>query len=697
MSRNTKFALALGAAAILFMVVGFSLFQSIEETSSKKELAVHTMDVLEEINGLMMFNFEQESVFRGQLIYPEENFIVGFHKGKTKFQNSLYQLTKLVKDNPLQMKNIDSLKLIYESKQNSYNEILFADSSILEPDMIKSHIAEVNNQSNRFKGICNSMAAIENSLLEERETEFEEQLMKSKRMLVFTFTLTLILIITFLFVITKNFIAISRAKNELELKNTVLMSLSDRFESSLRQSKVAAFDWTDTSKEDFWISNSMFPMLEMEPEDFEATVTGFFSKHMHPDDTEDVQQQFVNHLEFGATYNPEYRLQKKNGDYISFRAIGSSKVENGRTRMTGVIMNIEKEVVERARYQNLFKNSLEAIFLTNNELEITEFNSSFRNLMKFKEDKNLSLSSLFLKKDQFERLKHELLQGKSYYTKAELKNGAGKVLIVNITCWPIVHESIDGQTSFQGEIHDITELENTQQKLMETEKLNLTGRMARIIGHEVRNPLTNIILASEELLQEEIREDERELLGIVKRNSLRISKLIDDLLNSTKLLELSRSKVVLQHVVSSAIEKCQDRIALKRINLKTYGLDQTSLIYLDQEKFQIALVNIIINSTEAMSNTEHPELIISVRSNGHVCEVSIQDNGCGMSEETKKKIFDPFYTARNGGLGLGMTNVKNILLQHNAELYLESELNEGSTFLIRIEDSTVEMNSESVE
>lgn len=684
MSRNTKFAMVLGLAAILFSILGYSLFQSIEEASSKKELEVHTMDVLEEINGLLMFNFEQESMFRGQLLSPKDDFIVQFHKGKTRFKNSLFQLTKLVRANPVQLKKIDSLKDIYVDKQLSYDKILFADTSQLQPADIKGHIEKINGQSEKFKVVCKSMVMTENNLLKDRQTEFAEQQLKSKQMLVFTFVLTMILLIGFLFVVWRNFLSINKAKRELESKNNVLATLSERLESSLNHSKVAAFDWANTEREEFWISDSIFSMLELEPEDFDATVTGFFTKHMHPDDAEVAQQKLVNHVEYGALYNPEYRLQKKNGDYINFRAIGSSKVENGRTRMTGVIMNIEKEVLERERYQNLFEYSLEAIFLTNSELNITEFNSSFRKLMKFTDYRDLSLSKLFLKNQEFEKLKEALLLGNDYSIKAELKDAKGKVLIANITCWPIYSESLNGEVFYQGEIHDITELEQTQQKLIETEKLHLTGRMARIIGHEVRNPLTNIILASEELLQEEVREDERELLGIVKRNSMRISKLIDDLLNSTKLLELNRSKVVLQKVVSSAIEKCQDRIALKRIDLKTYGLDQESLVSVDPDKFQIVLVNIIINSTEAMSNTENPKLVISIEPHEDSWKVSIQDNGCGMSEETKQKIFDPFFTARNGGLGLGMTNVKNILLQHDARLYLESELEKGSTFVIHI-------------
>ena len=378
MSRNTKFALGIGLAAILFTILGYSLFQSIEETNDKKELELHTMDILEEINGLLMFNFEQESVFRGQLIFPEKNFVADFHKRKVRFQNSLYQLSILVKDNPRQLKKIDSLEVIFDAKQTSYNKILFADSSNLKQTAIKENIEEINKQSEVFKSVCKSMISAESNLLEKREKEFDNQQMKSKQMLVFTFVLTLLLIVAFVVIVGRNFIALNNASRELESKNDRLEILSERLESSLFQSEVAAFDWSDTNKEEFWISNSMFTMLEMEPEDFDATVTGFFNKHMHPDDSHEVQQQLVNHIEHGADYNPEYRLSKKGGDYINFRALGSTKTVNGITRMTGVIMNIEKEIVERERYQNLFRYSYEALFLVYLSLQSTAINRPAR-------------------------------------------------------------------------------------------------------------------------------------------------------------------------------------------------------------------------------------------------------------------------------------------------------------------------------
>ena len=341
---------------------------------------------------------------------------------------------------------------------------------------------------------------------------------------------------------------------------------------------------------------------------------------------------------------------------------------------------------QQNRYQNLFEHSLEAVFIADASFNIMEVNETFRNLLISQPTGQLNFRDLFADDADFEAALVELnTKNRFQRSKVKLVNDIGNKMTVNITFWPFSTNAV-GPEQYQGVIHDVTELELAQQKLIETEKFQLTGRMARIIGHEVRNPLTNIILASDELVEDlqPLTEDQVELFGMLKRNSTRISKLIDDLLNSTKLLQLNKQNVCIEKLIIGAIGRCKDRIQLKKIELSQIGLERETHITVDEEKFKIALVNLIINATEATVGVESPKLTVKLEKYSNILVINISDNGCGMSKDVQAKIFDPFFTNRSGGLGLGMTNVKNILLQHDALLTVESTEGVGTLFKIKI-------------
>lgn len=348
---------------------------------------------------------------------------------------------------------------------------------------------------------------------------------------------------------------------------------------------------------------------------------------------------------------------------------------------------LKQVLKEKAKYQRLFEHSLEAIFLADENFNVTQGNSVFWQMLKKESAVDLHLSNLFLDAAIFDRIATELKkEGRRHYFKKLIRDNENNEIVVNLSIWPIFEDGTAGSRTYQGVIHDITELQNAQQRLMETEKFHLTGRMARIIGHEVRNPLTNIVLATEELRAtcESPRDDNMDLFTMVSRNVNRINTLIDDLLNSTKMLEINRENVGGNDLVQAALKQCKDRLHLRQIALFESGLEQNTPVHVDIEKFKIVLVNIIINATEALSAVDKPWLKIHFETQNEFHEIQIQDNGCGMSKETIEKIFEPFYTGRRGGLGLGMTNVKNILGQHNAILKVESKEGVGSTFTIKL-------------
>lgn len=218
-------------------------------------------------------------------------------------------------------------------------------------------------------------------------------------------------------------------------------------------------------------------------------------------------------------------------------------------------------------------------------------------------------------------------------------------------------------------------------ELRNIEKFAVTGRISRTIAHEVRNPLTNINLATEQLRTEIPASNEVEILfEMIARNSNRINQLISDLLDSTRISELQYVKSSINDVLDSSLEFASDRIELKQIIVvKDYDKDMYPVL-VDPEKIKIAFLNIIVNAIEAMD--ENGTLHLSTETRSNRCVVKITDTGKGLSKEDLGRLFEPYFTTKEKGTGLGLTNTQNIILAHNANINVESELNKGTTFTI---------------
>jgi signal transduction histidine kinase len=218
------------------------------------------------------------------------------------------------------------------------------------------------------------------------------------------------------------------------------------------------------------------------------------------------------------------------------------------------------------------------------------------------------------------------------------------------------------------------------------EKFAATGRIARTIAHEVRNPLTNINLAVEQLQTEldGLRPENGELmLEMINRNSARINGLITDLLNSTKFTDLVYAKVSVNHLLDETLELAGDRIQLKNIAvIKNYSVDICD-ISIDVERIKIAFLNIIVNAVEAMEPGKGI-LRLTTFSREDKCVIQIADNGPGIAKESQTRIFEPYFTNKPKGTGLGLTNTQNIILNHNGQITFESKNGEGTTFTIQL-------------
>ncbi|MBS1598686.1 MAG: CHASE3 domain-containing protein [Bacteroidetes bacterium] len=230
----------------------------------------------------------------------------------------------------------------------------------------------------------------------------------------------------------------------------------------------------------------------------------------------------------------------------------------------------------------------------------------------------------------------------------------------------------------------IEELDRANKELIQMrniEKLASTGRIARTIAHEVRNPLTNINLSVEQIKSDDLDDDTKLMLDMITRNSNRINQLIADLLNSTKSTELIFQKYPINQLIDETLVLANDRIHLKNIKVEKRYEERIAEVNVDVEKIKIAFLNIIVNAIEAMDSNVGV-LKIKTETRNDKCVVTINDNGSGIDKESLTKLFEPYFTSKPKGNGLGLTNTQNIILSHNGYIQVESDKSKGTTFSI---------------
>ena len=202
-----------------------------------------------------------------------------------------------------------------------------------------------------------------------------------------------------------------------------------------------------------------------------------------------------------------------------------------------------------------------------------------------------------------------------------------------------------------------------------------------VLAHELRNPLTNIMLTIHLLESKILDDNDRMYMDIIKRNSAKINDLIIDLLNGQKKDEIQTEKHSIHQLLDEVIELASDRLVLKNVIVKKNYAPYDLKAKMDKPKIKIALTNIIINAIDAMGSN-NGELRLETKLIKGKCAVSIQDNGSGISKEILPFIFNPYFTNKPGGVGVGLAATKDILQSNKVGVRVESVVGHGTRFIL---------------
>ncbi len=261
---------------------------------------------------------------------------------------------------------------------------------------------------------------------------------------------------------------------------------------------------------------------------------------------------------------------------------------------------------------------------------------------------------------------------------------------------------MDGKGNIIGTLssgEDITIRKQTEEELIQSEKMASLGQLAASVVHEVNNPLAGIMVYiklflkkyKEKKLQDE--KTETQLLKMEKELD-RTTRIIRNLLTFARQSEPSMNPVEINKIIDAALPLVENQINLENIILKKNLDPQLPLVQADFDKIQQVLINIMLNAIQAMPEGGTLTIASSTAqgirigaSYKNTVRIDITDTGIGIPKENLKRLFTPFFTTKEKGVGvgLGLSVVHGIIGKHKGRIDVESEPGKGTTFRIYLE------------
>jgi signal transduction histidine kinase len=225
-------------------------------------------------------------------------------------------------------------------------------------------------------------------------------------------------------------------------------------------------------------------------------------------------------------------------------------------------------------------------------------------------------------------------------------------------------------------------LQRLQQMQLQSERLAAVGRMAAHVTHEVRNPLSSIGL-NVELLEEELADagpEAKDLLRAVHREIERLTGITEEYLRLARLPSPQLEPEDLGELARAAAEFVRPELTAAKVKLELEIEPALPLCALDEAQIRQVLLNLLKNAREAMPEGGAVRLAVRAADNGLL--MSVADDGSGMTEEQRARIFDPFYTTKARGTGLGLPLSQQIVVAHGGTIRCQSAAGEGTVFEI---------------
>jgi len=267
----------------------------------------------------------------------------------------------------------------------------------------------------------------------------------------------------------------------------------------------------------------------------------------------------------------------------------------------------------------------------------------------------------------------------------DIISGSGQVVVVEMRLAEIERQ---GESAYLVSLRDITEGKRVEERSAGQERLAAMWALASIIGHEVRGPLSVIKNSAEFLktrLGTSLDEKVKRHLDILQEEVNTSDKIIEDVLSFARLKEPTLTTVDVNSIVKASVKRLTVRGNVKIVC--KFGTDLPP-VTVDITQIQQVFFNIITNAIDAMSKGGTLTMATREQATGNkgrgFVEISFQDTGVGIPKENLPKIFQPLFTTKSKGTGLGLATCQNIIRAHNGVIRVDSEVGKGTMVSVKL-------------
>lgn len=270
-----------------------------------------------------------------------------------------------------------------------------------------------------------------------------------------------------------------------------------------------------------------------------------------------------------------------------------------------------------------------------------------------------------------------------------VKNDAGELITHNQVIYQLSESPLN--LAYDGEklsgkillIQDVTDARDLQRHISRHQRLSSMGEMAASLAHQIRTPLASALLYVSQLASPQLDNEKREKFIGKSLNSLRyLESLVNDMLQYAKGGKAKTHKVEVAHLLQTLKQATEPKIQQSESEV-FFEQKQPGLVVLgDEDGLLTALENLVSNAVEIVQ--KGAKIHVIAEQNGQQLNLSVRDNGPGLKPEMNEKIFEPFFTRRAQGTGLGLAVVRAVAEAHDGEVWVKSVEGNGAEFGLRL-------------
>ncbi len=320
--------------------------------------------------------------------------------------------------------------------------------------------------------------------------------------------------------------------------------------------------------------------------------------------------------------------------------------------------------------EDIYKNIQAFLLVFNNKGFLTNSNQIGEKLFKKSIERNLHYKNI---------LPEKIIEFIEDYKLNNIKNAS--VFEIDDRFYEISINNIQKDNEYIGfiiSIKDITEKREIENKIQEIDKLAYVGKVGANIAHELRNPMASLYGSIQLLNEKNFDEKDKKLYNLVLNEADRLNKIIQNFLDFTEGKEAQFVKVNLADIIEKNVEM------VKLLTNKNISIVKKEDCYVKIDEILIsqAINNLLWNAVEEINS--NGKVSIEIQKFAEKCKINIVDNGKGIPENEINKIFNPFYSKKDKGMGLGLSIVKKNILNNGGDISVKSKEGEGTKFIITL-------------